>query len=138
MLSTLNDSERVLVLKTSNTPQRGDVIIFKVPGSESETYVKRVIGLPGETVQITNGIVHINGLALDEPYVNGTPYGSNAAVTVPSGSYFVMGDNRNNSDDSRRFGSVASDHIIGKVLFAVWPAGSWGSNVTYRYELTGA
>jgi len=133
MLNTLNNGERVLVLKTSKTPQRGDVIIFKVPGNQNETYVKRVIGLPGETVQIINGIVYINSSALDEPYVNGTPYGNNATVTVPEGSYFVMGDNRNSSDDSRRFGSIESNSIIGKVLFAIWPIGSWGSGITYRY-----
>lgn len=106
-------------------PQRGDIVIFEPPMMHSEPYIKRIIGLPGEHVSVHDGGVYIDGKRLDEPYLNsltlsqgvmtGEPY------TVEPGHVFVLGDNRNNSSDSRRFGSVPISSIIGKAWVSYWP-----------------
>ena len=101
-------------------PKRGDVIIFKYPDNESENYVKRVIGLPNEIVQIKEGHVYINGDELDEPYIKEYIYddGETHTYIVPDGCYFMLGDNRNNSKDSRYWTNtyVKKEKIIAKVL----------------------
>lgn len=114
-------------------PQRGDVVIFKYPDDESQLYVKRVIGLPGDTVAILDGRVYINGELLDESsylkdpetdqYYNGTPYGTFGPYTVPANSYFMMGDNRNSSWDSRYWSItyVKDDLIVAKAAFSFYP-----------------
>jgi signal peptidase I len=106
-------------------PQRGDIVIFKFPDNEKETYVKRVIGLPGDTVQIVDGLVYINGSSepLEEDYLKETPLGSYGPFTVPEGHYFVMGDNRNDSNDSRYWIDkyVSENKILGKAILTYWP-----------------
>ena len=105
----------------NSEPQRGDIIIFKFPDDEKQLFIKRVIGLPGETLMVRDGLVYINGsdTPLDEPYVNGEPFGDYGPVTIPEGGYFMMGDNRNNSADSRFWNNpfVYSDKILGKAFF---------------------
>ena len=104
-------------------PERGDIIVFRHPRSELNL-IKRVIGLPGDTVEIQNGVVRVNGNALDEPYIQAPPTYSSSWV-VPEGQYFVLGDNRNNSSDSHAWGFLPLDHILGKALLVYWPPSDW-------------
>jgi len=108
-----------------NPPQRGDVIVLTPPVASNEPYVKRIIGLPGETVSFREGIVFIDGEPLTEPYIEGAitecRHGPWCVVTVPDDSVFVLGDNRTNSADSRSFGPVKESSIIGKAIFSNWP-----------------
>jgi signal peptidase I len=123
MEPTLHQEERLLVEKLSyrfHAPQRGDIVVLKVV-QEPIPLVKRVIGLPGETVEIRQGKVYVNGQHLDEPYLQQAPYGNMPARQVPAGSVFVLGDNRNNSNDSRYFGVVPLDDIVGKAWLRYWP-----------------
>ena len=109
-------------------PQRGDIVVFDPPiGRTSKPYIKRVIGLPGEKITIHDGAVYVNGERLEEGYLNGTatswPNGDpSREVVVPEGHIFVLGDNRNNSTDSRSFGPVPTDDVIGKAWISYWPS----------------
>src|SRR5574341_1564358 len=109
-------------------PQRGDIIVFDFPGNPMDDYVKRIIGLPGENVTIENGHVYINGQQLKEPYLTepmaAVPY--RQSWDVPEGQYFVMGDNRSHSSDSRSWGTLPEHLIIGKAWFSYWPPQHWG------------
>jgi len=105
-------------------PQRGDIIVFKHPRNELNL-IKRVIGLPGDMVEINGGRVRVNGIALDEPYIQDAPNYDNSWV-VPDDQYFVLGDNRNNSSDSHSWGFLPKDHLLGKALFVYWPPNRWG------------
>ncbi len=109
-------------------PSRGDVVIFKAPKNPDVDYIKRVIGLPGEKVKIQNGLVYINNMKLSEPYLNsstnlfpGSFLQEGIEITVPEGEYFVMGDNRPHSSDSREFGPVPQGLFIGKAILRYWP-----------------
>ena len=106
-------------------PQRGDIVIFKYPDDESQLFIKRVIGLPGDTLEVVDGKVYINGSdePLDEPYLAQEMIGSFGPYEVPEGSYFMMGDNRNYSLDSRFWVNqfVRRDKILGKALFQYYP-----------------
>ena len=106
-------------------PQRGDVIVFKAPGQQRD-FIKRVIGEPGETVQIRGGIVYIDDQPLTEPYIKALPSSDFGPVVVPAECYFVMGDNRNNSSDSRGWGAVPKGNIIGQSWLTYWPFSSFG------------
>jgi signal peptidase I len=111
-------------------PQRGDVVVFRAPPQPDTDYIKRIIGLPGETILITQGQVFINGQRLDEPYVdfsasyNFPPGGQ--PIVVPDGSYFVLGDNRPDSFDSHLFGFVPVDNLIGRAWLRYWPPDELG------------
>lgn len=113
-------------------PERGDIIIFRYPDNESEKYIKRIIGLPGEKVTISEGKIYINDSTepLDEPYLKEewTYMNSNMVFEVPENSYFVMGDNRNRSRDSRFWNNtyVSREQIIGKAGFRYYPFNRWG------------
>ncbi len=113
-----------LAYKT-HKPKRGDVVIFKFPDDETgkTNYIKRVIGLPGETVNIVDGVVYIDGKELKEDYLKEKPQGSFGPYEVPEKSYFVMGDNRNNSSDARFWENtyVTEDKIIAKAVIKYWP-----------------
>lgn len=114
-------------------PERGDVIVFIPPNNTTRDFIKRVIGLPGDRVEIVNGKVFVNGQPLDEPYpLNPAGY-SAGAVTVPPGEYFVLGDNRNNSSDSHSWGTVAGDKIIGKAWVSYWPPQDVGFVPAFTY-----
>ena len=106
MENTIMTNDKLIALRTSywfKDPKRGDIIIFKYPEDEREWYIKRVIALPGETVQVKDGKVYINGSSkpLSEPYIKEEPVEDFGPYTVPKNGYFVMGDNRNNSNDAR-------------------------------------
>ncbi len=135
MIPTIEEKNRLLGFRLAynfSEPQRGDIIIFRYPDNPEEYFIKRIIGLPGDSVDITDGIVYItdaNGepvdgaYPLDEPYINGEMLGSYGPYDVPEGHYFVMGDNRNNSLDSRFWINtyVPRDYIMAKAMFRYWP-----------------
>jgi signal peptidase I len=102
-------------------PGRGDIIVFRYPPNESRDFVKRVIGVPGDEIEIRQGVVFIDGEELDEPYVANHDRGNMVAVAVQAGNYFVLGDNRRASQDSRVFGVVPFENIIGRVWISFWP-----------------
>jgi len=106
--------------------ERGDVVIFHPLYDTDVDYIKRVIGLPGETVEIKNELVYINGEPLSEPYISNPPNYIMKKIEVPQGYYFVLGDNRSNSDDSHIWGPLPEDNIIGKVWLSIWPPSDWG------------
>jgi signal peptidase I len=123
MEPTLYPGELILVSKLAYTlgePRHGDVVIFHAPNNPGEDYIKRLIGVPGDLVEIGNGQVRVNGVVLNEPYIAAAP-GYNGSWTVPEDSFFVLGDNRNSSSDSHAWGFVPTDEVIGKALFIYWP-----------------
>lgn len=105
---------------------RGDVVVFDPPFDAPEPYVKRVIGLSGEVVKIENGKVYVDDALVQEPYIK-VGYNAQGSWEIPAGEIFVMGDNRNNSSDSRSWGTVPIKNIIGKALFVYWPMEQWGA-----------
>ena len=111
-------------------PERGDIVVFHYPRDPDEDYIKRVIGVPGDTVEIRNQQVYVNGVALDEPYINEPCSASSCRdevfPTLGENQYFVMGDNRNHSQDSRAFGVVERQFIVGEALVRYWPPSDWG------------
>jgi signal peptidase I len=126
MRPTLVNSERLVVNKfiyRFKTPEKGDVVVFRYPRDPSRDFIKRVIGVAGDTIEIKDGRVFLNGQLLNEPYILEKTRGSFAAVTVPPGHIFVMGDNRNNSEDSRfrDVGFVSLDLLKGKAVMVFWP-----------------
>ena len=165
MLETLQIGDRVLVEKISyriRAPERGEVIVFRRPGLEqdgfsvSETWtsflegiglsqpdpnrdlIKRIIGLPGETVEVTEGVVLINGTPLEpEPYAAPEPR-SFPATVIPDGEYFVMGDNRTNSLDSRfELGTIPEGNIIGRSFAIIWPLADATVSIDTDYPVVG-
>ncbi len=110
-------------------PQRGDIVVFHYPGDPEEDYIKRLIGLPGDTVEIREQVVYVNDVALVEPYINEACNPSRCrdnAWTLGADDYFFMGDNRNHSSDSRSFGPVNREYIVGKVIARYWPLSDLG------------
>lgn len=128
----LSDQERIFINKFVyhfEPIERGDVIVFWYPLDRSKSFIKRVVGLPGETIEIRDGHVYINGQELADQYVpagylDGSTY---TPHRIPSDDYFVMGDHRDSSNDSRVFGPVPRQFIYGKAVFAYWPADHFGS-----------
>jgi signal peptidase I len=100
---------------------RGDVVAFRHDAPNPETYIKRVVGLPGERVEVRDGVVSIDGRPLAEPYVRFNDRRSAPAVTVPPHAYYVLGDNRAESDDSRTWGVLRDGDVVGKALVGIWP-----------------
>jgi signal peptidase I len=107
-------------------PHRGDVIVFRFPNDPSRDFIKRVIGVPGDTVEVVDGTVYLNGAALDESYITNRGAYDFQRQTVPDGSYFVLGDNRNNSYDSHVWGFLPEQNIIGQAMVSYWPLSEFG------------
>lgn len=138
MNPTLNEGDRVLVNKLADGVSeinRGDIIVFERPNADGQSgpesgindLIKRVIGLPGDTIEARNGVVYVNDQRLDEPYLDaGMATGDLQTFTVPDAHVFVMGDNRTNSQDSRTFGPVPDGNVIGRAFFRVYPLGDFG------------
>ncbi len=128
MQPTLYEQDFVLVNRLAyrlGEMQRKDVIVFHPPlDAAVEPYIKRIIGLPGDTVRVVGGQVYVNDQLLQESYLKAPP-GYNGVWLVPEGSVFVLGDNRNNSSDSRIWGMVPVSNIIGKALVIYWPVNHW-------------
>lgn len=123
MFPNFKDGELLLTEKVSYRiykPQRGDVVVFKAPGSRNVDYIKRIIGLPSEEIKITGGEIFINGEKLDEPYETQISDGD-VTLTLLKEEYFVMGDNRGASSDSRSFGPIKKSSIRGKTWLVYWP-----------------
>jgi signal peptidase I len=121
-------------------PKRGDVIVFVAPVNQEDDYIKRIIGLPGDTVSVSNGYVLVNGIQLKENYLDPSVYTSggqflanDSVVTVPADEYFVMGDNRPYSSDSRSWGFVPKKNITGRAWFIYWPLSRSGAVAKVSY-----
>jgi signal peptidase I len=132
MAPLLSDQERIFINKfvyRFEPIQRGDVVVFWYPLDHSKSFIKRVVGLPGETVEIRQGAVYVDGRNVAEPYVppQYEDLSDFGPVRVPKDNYFVMGDHRISSNDSRVFGPVASRYIYGRAVFAYWPVDHFGS-----------
>jgi len=137
MYATLDDNDYLIANKIDyrlHAPQRGDIIILRPPTDNSKDFIKRVIALPGEKLLIRDGIVYINGHKLDEPYLpevwttfNNWPNDGTDGKVMGPNQYFVMGDNRNKSQDSRIFGPIGRDRIDGRAWFRIWPLAHFGS-----------
>ncbi|KKM11863.1 signal peptidase I [Clostridiales bacterium PH28_bin88] len=130
MEPTLSPGDRIIVNKLTyrfSEPNRGDVIVFKYPLDPQKDYIKRVVAVAGERVEIRNSEVYVNGEAIGEPYLpEGLVFNDFGPVEVPRDSYFVMGDNRNNSQDSRVWGALPEQNVIGKAVLVFWPLGRLG------------
>ena len=140
MVPSLQVKQRILISKVVyyfHEPERGDIITFYPHGNrEAIPFIKRIIGLPGESVEIQQGIVYIhkkdgNVLPLDEPYIKEAPSHPFKGDTIPENEYFVLGDNRNNSSDSRGGWTVKYEDIIGKAWLSIWPPQEWGLAPNY-------
>lgn len=127
MNPSLENGEYILVYKLAyrlGEPARGDIVVFSFPLDPEQDLIKRVIGLPGETVSIQNGQVSVNGELLDEPYIAASPL-YNGTWVVTDGQLFVLGDNRNESKDSHEWGLLPMENIIGKAVLIYWPPPKW-------------
>ncbi|MDJ0771456.1 MAG: signal peptidase I [Ilumatobacter sp.] len=135
MYSTLDEGDRVFVNKMSyrlHDPNRGDVVVLhEISGSSQRDLIKRVIALPGEEIEMVNCVVRIDGLVLQEPYLDpavvapGRCGGDIQPLTVPDEHVFVLGDNRNGSSDSRQLGTIPYDDLVGRAFVVFWPRSSW-------------
>lgn len=133
------EGEFILVNKLAfklGDPTRGEVIVFHNPQNQEEDYIKRVIGLPGDTVEIHEQTVYVNGQEFQEPYtINPFRPGENfGPLVVPTDQLFVMGDNRGNSSDSRRIGTIPEELVVGQAWLRVWPLDRWGLITHYNVE----
>ena len=124
MEPTLLPHDRVLVdkiLYRLRAQRRGDVVVLKYPLNTQRNYIKRIVALPGDVLEVKNGKLFVNGSRVIELYVNNGPKGNYGPLTVPKDSVFVMGDNRNNSEDSRAFGALKKNLVVGQALLIYWP-----------------
>jgi len=131
MVPTVEINDKVVVTNFSywfSAPQRGDVVVFKYPLDTKKDYIKRCIGLPGETVEFRDSRLYVDGQLVEEPYLpEGLEFEDFGPVQVPEGEYFMCGDNRNYSADSRAWGFVERKLIIGKARVIYWPIERWGT-----------
>lgn len=124
MAPTLTTDQRLVIEKVSyhfTAPALGDIVVLKLPGREATPLIKRVIGVGGDQVAIRNGRVYLNGAPLDEPYLSQITPGDLPSMVVPDGYLFVLGDNRGASNDSRNFGMVPEENLVGRAAFSYWP-----------------
>lgn len=126
MLPTLEINDRLIIDKVSydfGNPQRGDIVVFRPPDAlgQDEAFIKRLIGLPGDVIEVKNGQLFVNNEPQSEPYIAAKPDYQYGPVTVPDDSYLVLGDNRNKSFDSHFWGFLPADHLIGRAVFRFWP-----------------
>ncbi|MBN1991792.1 MAG: signal peptidase I [Anaerolineae bacterium] len=137
MVDNLHDGQYLIIDKLTYSkllretlgwsgPRHGDVVVFEPPSHPGEDYVKRIVGLPGETIEITGGKIYINGQELPEPFQPKTPAYQLAPQVVPEGHVYVLGDNRNNSNDSHNWGPLPIENIVGRAWISYWPPHEWG------------
>ena len=127
METTLHDGQYLIISRLAywiRPPQRGDIIVLHPPRDQGEDYIKRIVGLPGESVEVRDGGVWVDGIALDEPYVSSAPRGG-GSWTLGDGEYLVFGDNRGDSDDSQKWGPLPVGNIVGKAWLTYWPPEQW-------------
>lgn len=128
MEPTLRSGEFVIVNKLAyriGNPSHGDIVVFHFPRDPEQEYIKRVVGLPGDQVSISQGKVYVNDRLVDEPYIAANP-AYEGTWSVPEAQLFVLGDNRNNSSDSHNWGTVPQDYVVGKAVLIYWPPEQWG------------
>ncbi len=136
MEPNLHEGEYVIVDKVSyglRDPQRGEIVVLK--RANQPDLIKRVIGLPNETLEVRDGQVFVNGAPLNEPYIQGPINQTMSPQQIEAGQYFVMGDNRNNSSDSRSFGAIPRNDIVGRAWIIYWPPKDWQVLPTPAYAL---
>ena len=134
MMPNLKDGELILTEKVSyrfSEPRRGDIIVFKAPRANDVDYIKRIIGLPGDNIIISSGSIYVNGRALKEKYETQST-GSSVDLTIPPNEYFVLGDNRGASSDSRTFGPIRRSVIEGRAWIVYWPIINLGNYEGWR------
>ena len=139
MLPTLQEGEYVIINKLSyylEDPDRGDIIVLHFPNDRSRDFIKRVVGVPGDRIEVSNGVVKVNGIALDEPYINANPSYA-GSWDVPEEHYFVLGDNRNNSSDSHNWSFLPREDIVGKAWVIYWGPENWGLIPHYEHSILG-
>lgn len=139
MLPTLHHGEYLIVNKLSyvfDEPERGDIIVLHVAVDQNRDYIKRVIGVPGDRVEVRESTVYVNGVPLEEPYINGRAAYRTASWTVPEDQYFIMGDNRNNSNDSRALSFLPRGDIVGKAWLIYWGVEDWGLVPHFRHQIS--
>lgn len=127
MLPTMHEGEYLIINKLSyylDEPEAGDIIVLHYPRDRTREYIKRVIGVPGDTIDISNGEVSVNGTVLNEPYIADVPNYEGSWV-VPEDNFFVLGDNRNSSSDSHSWSFLPRDDIVGKAWVVYWPFTEW-------------
>lgn len=127
MLPTVHPNEYVLLDKVSyrlREPERGEIVVFHYPYDQERDFIKRIVGLPGETVAVANGVVTVNGETLTEPYISAPPTYTNTWTVGPN-EYFVLGDNRNNSSDSHSWGMLKREFLVGRAMVVYWPMDAW-------------
>lgn len=129
MEPSLHDGEFVVVNRLAylgKEPQRGDIVVFRFPLDPNRRFIKRVVGLPGDTVAARDGIIYVNGVPMDEPYTSARPRYS-GKWEVGEGELFVLGDNRNNSSDSQNWGNLDQEELVGKAVLVYWPPSEVGA-----------
>ena len=146
MEPNFHNGEYILTDKISyrlHSPNRGDVVVFHSPQDERVDFIKRIIGIPNDTVKLAGGYIYLNGQRLEEPYINdpgqvlsGRYLREGDEIRVPAGQYLVMGDNRLHSSDSREWGLVTSAELVGRAFFRYWPISDFGTISTAEAELT--
>ena len=127
MRPTLQDGEYILVNKLAykfSAPMRGDIVVFVFPVNPEEDLIKRIIGVPGDTITIQDGVLSVNGVMVDEPYIDAPP-AYNGTWQVSEGELFVLGDNRNDSRDSHQWGLLPIENVIGRAVLIYWPPEEW-------------
>jgi len=129
MEPSFHSGQRILVSKVVyriHEPERGDVIVFKPANGERGEFIKRIIAQPGDTVEVKDGAVYVNGTELKEPYIKNPPNYHLPEQEIPANHYFVLGDNRNKSNDSHSGWVVPRQNIVGKAWISIWPPPKWG------------
>ncbi len=137
MKPSLNSGQRLLISKAVyffHEPERGDIVVFLSTTNPQMDYIKRVIALPGDTVEVKMGKVYVNGSQLRESYISVPPSYTLHEKQIPENNYFVLGDNRNNSNDSHNDWTVPRQNIIGKAWLSIWPPNEWGLVPNYSLQ----
>lgn len=138
MEPNLHDSQRIVVNKAIymfQEPQRGDIVIFQPPNNSGSTpFIKRIVGMPGETIEVKKGIVYADGYPLEEPYIIDAPAYTLPEEEIDANNYFVLGDNRNNTSDSHVWGTLPQTNIIGKAWLSIWRPEWWGLAPNYSFQ----
>ncbi|NJL95672.1 MAG: signal peptidase I, partial [Anaerolineae bacterium] len=141
MVPTFQGEEFVIVSRLdyiAGSPQRGDIVVFHYPRDADRDFIKRLIGLPGEFIQMRDGRVYVNGVLIEEPYIRAYCTSSlcrDKAWLLGEDEYFVLGDNRNESQDSTRFGAIQREHLVGRAWIKYWPPEEWGIIQHHDYNV---
>ena len=137
MEPSLQAGQRLLINKVIyafHEPEKGDIIVFHPPDNQQADYIKRIIALPGDTIEVKQEAIYVNGSKLYEPYIKEPPKYTIREEKIPESKYFVLGDNRNNSNDSHNGWVATRQKIIGKAWLSIWPPNKWGLVPNYSLQ----